>query len=158
MTSPASPSAPSEFRQELEIASDATLLQQVRTAVGAFVDRTPLPPGERNKVVLAVDEAVANIIEHGYEDAPDGWIRIDLCCRPDALSICIRDQGKRFDPSRVVDPDIETHVRQGKNHGLGIFLMRTIMDVVDYNFEHEAENRLTLIKYFKGASDGGAET
>ena len=156
MTSPASPSASSEFRQEIEIASDAALLQQVRVAVAAFVDRTPLPSQDRNKVVLAVDEAVANVIEHGYDDVPDGWIRIDLCRRPDSLSICIQDKGKRFDPSRVLDPDIADHVRLGKNHGLGIFLMRTIMDVVDYNFENEAENRLTLIKYFTGASDGGA--
>lgn len=133
---------------ELSIANELSALSQVRTEVTSAVHEGGFPDSYVNRLLIAVDEAVTNIIEHGYEGTAAGSGRIDIRIEvdPDVFIITITDQGESFDPRSTSDVDIERHVAAGKSGGLGVFLIRKIMDVVDYHHETGRHNRLMMIK------------
>jgi serine/threonine-protein kinase RsbW len=133
----------------LNITNDTACLAQVRAMVQEGIDASEFPGQMAGQVQLAVDEAVTNIIEHAYIGVQRGLGTIKLCqtIADDRYQMIIEDNGLSFEPTRKVDLDIREHVRQGRSGGLGIFLMRRIMDVVDYSFEAGVCNRLLLIKY-----------
>jgi serine/threonine-protein kinase RsbW len=135
--------------QDLVITNDLATLAQVRDLVAISVKRGGFPAQYLNRLQIAVDEAVTNIVEHGYEGKPRGaaHIQISASVSPDEFRIAIIDQGTAFDPSTMGDVDIDTHVANGQAGGLGVFLMRKIMDVVDYHYETGKRNRLLLVKY-----------
>lgn len=137
------------FQQDLTITNDLATLAQVRDLVAQSVQRSGFPAAWTNRLQIAVDEAVTNTIEHGYEDQMRGSAAIHLSVHADEdeFSITISDQGAPFDPNAASDIDISQHVAAGHNGGLGVFLMRRIMDVVDYRFENGKGNRLILTKY-----------
>jgi serine/threonine-protein kinase RsbW len=64
--------------------------------------------------------------------------------------VVIRDTGKYFDPKEAETPNIEEHIKNGKRHGLGIFLIRQIMDEVIYSYKQGIRNELRMVKYAGG--------
>lgn len=133
-------------RHEMRITADMGELARIRTEVAEAIRVGGFPETYTNRILIAVDEAVTNIIEHGYEDPADGEIEIVCEVEPETFTISIIDQGESFDPRSMTDIDIQRHVAQGKAGGLGIFLIRKIMDVVDYHHETGKHNRLTMVK------------
>jgi serine/threonine-protein kinase RsbW len=103
------------------------------------------------QIILAVDEACTNIIKHAYEFSPDGIIDIDIKFRDDKFTIAITDEGKGFDPKLIPVPDVREFYKQKKVGGLGIYLMKKLMDEVSYSVEKKNKNRVTLVKYLKNA-------
>lgn len=96
-------------------------------------------------VQLAADEAASNIIEHAYEGRGDASFEMSCDFRKDRLVIVFHDRGKSFDVSKVTKPDIKADLSERKIGGLGIFLMRKLMDEVHYK-STGSENILTLTK------------
>ncbi len=137
------------FARELSIRNDLAYLAVVRDAVGAAVIASGFPITTINRLQIAVDEAVTNIIEHGYRGRPSGSasIKLRLEVGPERFLIEIADEGAVFDPRGSADVDIAAHAATGNSGGLGVFLMRRIMDVVDYHAEAGRKNCLVLIKY-----------
>jgi serine/threonine-protein kinase RsbW len=135
--------------QALIITHDLACLPQVRELVSVAVQQGGFPTNQLNRLQIAVDEAITNIIEHGYEGKPYGaaHIQITVSVTPDEFRVTIVDQGSSFDPGESKDIDIQKHVAMGHSGGLGVFLMRKIMDVVDYHYETGRRNRLLLVKY-----------
>lgn len=135
-------------RQEMRIANEPHELARVRTEVADAIRAGGFAETFTNRILIAVDEAVTNIIEHGYEGTATGKGHIDIVMEvdPDTFTISIIDQGETFDPRSMTDVDIERHVAAGRSGGLGVFLIRKIMDVVDYHHETGRHNRLTMVK------------
>ncbi len=83
-------------------------------------------------IILAVDEALANVIRHGYGGACEKPIDVEIGCIEASaragICILIRDYGKQVDPADIVGRPLED-VRPG---GLGVHIIRSIMDEVDY--------------------------
>jgi anti-sigma regulatory factor (Ser/Thr protein kinase) len=97
-------------------------------------------------VQLAVDEASTNIIEHGYgEECPS---RIDITCEAvdNGIKVVIYDDAAPFDPTSMPEPEINVSLEEVKPRGLGIFLMRKMMDEVCYQSSPDKGNTLTMIK------------
>ncbi len=137
-----------DFHEKLDIPNDSACLFQVRDLVSRGVRESGFPAQVINRLQIAVDEAVSNIIEHGYINVPrgKGTIALVVDVSADRFRIEIIDNGISFDPRNLSDIDIQKHAAEGKAGGLGVFLMRKIMDVVDYRFEAGKENRLVLVK------------
>ena len=98
-------------------------------------------------VQLAVDEASTNIIEHGYgQECPN---RIDITCNTlkDGLKVTIYDDAVPFNPESVPEPEINVSLEEIKPRGLGIFLMRQMMDEIRYKSSPDKGNTLTMIKH-----------
>src|SRR5262249_18041443 len=93
-------------------------------------------------VVLAVNEAVSNIIRHAHQNQPDAQMHIQCCLCPEGLEICLVDEGEPFDLSAVphLDP---AELRIG---GRGVFLMRTLMDELTCEPHGPRGNTLRMVK------------
>ncbi len=96
-------------------------------------------------IQLAADEAASNIIEHAYAGRGDASFVMTCEYKKDRLIITFHDQGKSFDVSKVSNPDVKADLSERKIGGLGIYLMRKLMDEVQYK-STGSENILTLTK------------
>jgi serine/threonine-protein kinase RsbW len=113
-------------------------IQETATALGA--DAAMIPD-----VVLAVDEAASNIIFHGYQ-VREGVIQIEVERKGDALVVRLRDEATPFDPTSVPRPDLSLPLEQRPLGGMGIHLMRQVMDEVIHRITPQGGNELTLVK------------
>jgi len=100
---------------------------------------------EAFELETAVDEAVSNIIEHAYGGEGIGEITCTCDQVEDGILVILEDHGQPFDPSCVPVPDLNSQLKNRKNHGLGYFLMCHLMDDVRFEFENN-HNKLTLFK------------
>lgn len=112
---------------------------------------------ESSKIVLAVDEACTNVIKHAYQYAPDRKIEIVIQPAIDRLQITVIDDGKAFNPSIAKLPDLKQHLSHYRRGGLGVYLMRTLMDKVEYKLAPGKRNEVRLTKYLS-ASETRAQT
>lgn len=99
------------------------------------------------KIILAVDEACTNIIKHAYKYSPDGNIQISIKFADNRFEISITDEGLHFNPNSIPDPDIKEYYKQKKVGGLGMFLMKKLMDDVKYSTSTGNKNQVVLVKY-----------
>ena len=95
------------------------------------------------EVQLAVDEACTNIIKYGYADEA-GTINIICCMRNGELVVVIKDEGKPFDPTSVQPPDLNASLEERQMGGLGVHLIKTMMDEVRYE-SIDGKNVLTMV-------------
>jgi anti-sigma regulatory factor (Ser/Thr protein kinase) len=136
-------SAESDMR--LEMFSQPRLLAAARSMVGNFAQRLGFNEIQCGQVSLAIDEALCNIINHGYERRPDGriWISLwDMRTDPPGVRVVIEDRAKEVDPATIKHRDLDD-IRPG---GLGVYIIREIMDEVVYERRDGGGMRLTLTK------------
>ena len=100
-------------------------------------------------VELSMDEACTNVIEHAYEGKDGGDIECTCDTDEKNLTIIIHDHGKSFDPASIVPPDLNADLDARPVGGLGIFLMKRLMDEVRFEPMGDAGNILTMIKHRK---------
>ena len=93
---------------------------------------------------LAVEEVITNVIVHGYKKA-GGEIHVACLIAEDSAGIRITDTAPPFNPLSIPEPDLAGEVSYRKVGGLGIYLVRQVMDEVRYRHEN-GKNILTLIK------------
>ena len=108
----------------------------------------PFDNRQRYAIDLAVDEACSNIIDHAYEGANTGEIRILLDLNDQGVRITFQDDGAPFDPDCVAEPDLTSPLETRCERGLGVFLIREVMDKAAYDFSLPGINQLILVKYF----------
>ncbi|MCX6239126.1 MAG: ATP-binding protein [Bacteroidia bacterium] len=97
---------------------------------------------------LVLEEALTNIISYGYDDESMHTIKIYFRKNGEVLSISIIDDGHEYDPTLRSDPDITLSAEERPVGGLGIFLIKKVMDNVEYQ-RKENQNYLILTKNIK---------
>jgi len=132
--------------QSVRFAAKFEFLDEMRDFVGDIARVGGFDEKDVYNIQLATDEAASNIIEHAYEGVTDGIL--DLSCGMDknAITIILVDYGEPFDPSVIPLPDLKADLSERKIGGLGIFLMRKLMDEVHYEPRKDKSNILTMIK------------
>jgi serine phosphatase RsbU (regulator of sigma subunit)/putative methionine-R-sulfoxide reductase with GAF domain/anti-sigma regulatory factor (Ser/Thr protein kinase) len=100
-------------------------------------------------VELSMDEACTNVIEHAYEGVDGGEIECTCDTDDKNLTIIIHDHGKSFDPSTIPLPNLDADLDSRTVGGLGVFLMKKLMDDVRFEPLGEAGNVLTMVKHRK---------
>lgn len=121
-------------------------LAGIRKFVSAAAEEAGFDDKEIYAVELAVDEACANIIEHAYGGEGNGEI---ICICNDinnSLEIILKDDGKQFDPAGVTPPDFSIELEKLQPRGAGLFLIRNMMDDVDFKFSKDSGNELRMVK------------
>ena len=115
-----------------------------------FVAKVAREGGFTDKAIyslqLAADEAASNIIEHAYDGISNGQLDITCYMKGDTLIITMRDTGKPFDPSKVKQPNLKADLSDRQIGGLGVYLMRKLMDDVSYVSNSKMGNLLTMTK------------
>lgn len=132
----------------MRVSADASQLLSLATFASAAAKEAGFDRKQTWRIELAVDEACSNIIEHAYAGQKGGWITLKIAIEPNEwMQIVLEDQGKGFDPTKIAPVAPTTsldHVRIG---GMGVHMMRTIMDEVKFEFKIPyVGNRLTMIK------------
>jgi anti-sigma regulatory factor (Ser/Thr protein kinase) len=127
--------------------SDPRFLSVIRAAVGELGTVYGLSGEELRGIVLAVDEALANIIRHAYRGAFDRAIEVTCKGRADRLEFTLLDQGESPNPARLKAHPLE----EGALSGRGTHIIRTVMDEVCYERAPRG-NQLRLIKWLPAAA------
>lgn len=137
------------LKYRLKIPSQSDNLELIRGFVAKIASKVGFGENDINKIELAVDEACANIIKHAYKnDKKDKPIDIAIEIDYKKLTIVITDKGKGFDVSKIKSPDMHEYLAQMRVGGLGIYLMKTLMDEVDFDIEPGTKNQVKMTKYF----------
>lgn len=126
--------------------ADFDNLDEIREFVGEAARQVGFSDKEIYSIQLAADEASSNIIEHAYAGVRNGIIEIDCRASENELTIVMRDHGKSFNPSSVPEPNVKADLSERKIGGLGMYLMRKLMDEVLYESSIETGNVLTMVK------------
>jgi anti-sigma regulatory factor (Ser/Thr protein kinase) len=138
---------------QIRIYSQPAHLPVVRSAVEKFCEALGFDSETAGRIVLAVDEALTNIIRHAYDGRGDQRIDIELAPlgtqKPGGLRICLRDYGKGVSAAEIKSRDLD-RVRPG---GLGVHIMTTCMDSVEYKSPPGGGTELTLVKYLPALKD-----
>jgi len=121
-------------------------LAGIRKFVSTAAEEAGFDDKEVYAVELAVDEACANIIEHAYGGEGKGEIICICNDLSNGLEIILKDDGEQFDPSTISQPDFSVELEKLKPRGAGIFLIRNMMDDVDFKFSKESGNELRMVK------------
>ncbi|MCH7798749.1 MAG: ATP-binding protein [Planctomycetes bacterium] len=130
---------------QLRMFSQPRFLAAVRALVGTMAQRLGFNEMQCGQISLAVDEALCNVITHGYDRKPDGqlWISIwALPGTPTGLKIVIEDLANQVDPAAIQPRDLDD-IRPG---GLGVHIIREVMDEVTWERRSPEGMRLTMIK------------
>jgi len=130
----------------VQFAAKFEYLDEIREFVGAIARSGGFSDKDVYNIQLATDEAASNIIEHAYERITDGVLELSCGVGDDLITIVLIDHGESFDPSEIPLPDLKADLSDRKIGGLGIFLMRKLMDEVHYEAKSNKSNILTMTK------------
>lgn len=114
-----------------------------------FAERWHLSPTDTMNLNLALEEAIVNCIHYAYPEHEQGEILLHASLHGDVLTFVISDAGIAFDPTKRETPDLSLSVEDRPIGGLGIFLVKQIMDTVEYQ-RHEDRNVLIMTKKIQG--------
>ena len=129
------------MEKKFELNASSEVLSPFRKELRQILSAAGWEKKTSEEILLAVDEALTNIIRHAYQGRA-GNMTVSVLTDDDKVEIVLEDQGQKFDPTRVPSPELPRH-RPG---GLGVHFIRTIMDQMVYEGECSAGNRLRLIK------------
>jgi len=131
---------PAEFSRSIDAASGQ--VPALLEAIEAWLQANAVASAESARLMIAFDEILSNIAKYG-----GGQIEIELSLGSDSLSATILDDGPAFDPLGRPDPDTSLGIEDRTVGGLGIYLVREMMDEVSYSYG-DGRNRLTFRKTF----------
>ena len=117
----------------MTIGADLGEVAKVKAAFAKFAEAHGLPASIRRSVNVALDELLNNTIAYGFAGRSRGEVTLEVELRPDRLSVTLTDDGAPFDPFGLAAPDTALPVEERQVGGLGIHLVRRMMDEVGYH-------------------------
>src|SRR5262249_11352503 len=129
----------------IRLAADLQDVERLNRLVRLFGELHEIPGRTLYAVNLALDELVTNVILYGYESAAGQQILVRVSADGSQLEATVEDGGREFDPLTHPVPDLSAPLSDRQMGGLGVHLVRSLMDKVEYRREG-AKNVLTIRK------------
>lgn len=129
---------------EIIIGSDVGEIPAVSGRLEEAMRAYGFSPEEVLDTQLAVEEIITNVIVHGYR-GPGYTIHLSCRFTGDHAEIRVSDSAPRFDPLSLPEPELDADIDDRKIGGLGIYLVRQVMDSLSYSYENNS-NILTMKK------------
>lgn len=131
----------------LRVPAQSTYLGLIGIAVKWFAKRVGLGEEACHELETAVDEACTNVILYAFPEGASGDMVI-VCSPVDTgLAVTIQDKGTRFDPKDGMEIGRRKRERDPASGGMGLFLIQQLSDRIDYQWNEENGNQLTLFKH-----------
>jgi serine/threonine-protein kinase RsbW len=124
---------------------DLKEIERLNRIVRLFGDLHEVPGRTLYAVNLALDEVVTNIVLHGFDDTANQNVEARLVVKEGVITAEIEDGGREFNPLDAPTPDLTASLDERTLGGLGIHLVRSLMDKVEYRREG-SKNVLTIRK------------
>lgn len=133
------------MEKKLVIKNDISEISKLATFIGELSEELDLTPELNFNLNLVLEEAVSNVILYAYgkEEQKEIFLVAQSC--DNNLVFVLTDSGTEFDPTKVPDADITLSAEEREIGGLGIFLIRQIMNTVEYQ-RIDGKNVLTMRK------------
>lgn len=116
-----------------EVGADAAALAALQSFLLEFWSKSQLPPATLFPFELALEEVFMNVVMHGSRDRPNVRAEFTLRHEDSWVDLTIRDNGAPFDPLAAPEPDLNAALEDRPIGGLGVHLIRTLMDAVTYS-------------------------
>ena len=134
-----------KMTEKLTLHNDVQQIELLAGYIDAIAEAVDIDPSTAMSLNLALEEAVTNVILYAYPEGEHGTVDIDTTVVSGVITFVISDSGKPFDPTKQEDADVTLSAEERPIGGLGIFLVKQIMDTVDYVYK-DGHNILTISK------------
>ena len=131
--------------KEITLEADVKNIPAVTDFINEILEEADCPIKVQMQIDVVIDEIFANISSYAYEGGGEATVSAEVSGEPRVASITFKDRGKPYDPLAKEDPDVTLSVEEREIGGLGIFIVKKIMDEVIYRYE-EGMNVLTVRK------------
>ena len=128
----------------LTLTNNINELERLEPFLEEFFQQNGLAPTLFPKINLALEEALANVIMYAYPEGTEGDVKLSMKVEDNAIRMEIRDKGVPFNPLQQQEADLDVPLEERKIGGLGIHLIKEIMDSVAYEY-HEGRNVLSMV-------------
>ena len=133
------------MEKKLVIKNDISEISKLATFIGELSEELNFTPELNFNLNLVLEEAVSNVILYAYSKEVQKEITLLANISDNNLIFVLTDSGKEFDPTKVPNADVTLSAEEREIGGLGIFLIRQIMDTVEYQ-RIDGKNVLTMRK------------
>ncbi|MGV7223491.1 MAG: SpoIIE family protein phosphatase [Nitrospinales bacterium] len=130
---------------DLQLKNEPEEIDRTLKAFAEFCNRTQLSEDILNSVSIVLDDLLNNTINYAFKDSEEHEIGVSFRTDEQRLLITVVDDGVEFDPFLKGDPDIESDIDERRIGGLGIHIIKSIMDDFSYRRVH-GQNQVTLMK------------
>lgn len=136
----------------LELSNDVSAFERLASGLEEFGAERELSPDVISEINLVIEELVSNTFNYGAEDGRDpatvkAIVEMDMA--DGEVSLRIEDNARPFDPFQIETPDLDVPLEERETGGLGVHLVRTLMDHVEYEREGD-RNVLRMRKRIGG--------
>ncbi|MFP4477673.1 MAG: ATP-binding protein [Desulfatibacillaceae bacterium] len=133
------------LRATLKLKNTCSELGRIAARVEELAEERGLPPKTVFDLHLAIEEHFTNVINHGLDVCAECEVTMNISMDTDAVVIVIEDPGTPFNPMAADEPDLTGPAEERKEGGLGLHLIRKVMDEIHYE-RREDKNVFTMIK------------
>ena len=134
--------------RSLQLKNDLAELDRVREAVTEFAGRHDVPAEPLFHLNLALEEVLTNVISYGYDDSGEHELIVRLGFQQGELWAEVEDDARPFNPLETPPVDVQMPLEERSIGGLGIHLVRSLMDELEYRRE-EGKNLFRMKKRIK---------
>lgn len=135
-----------EEMMSITLTNDIQEVAQLAAFVEEACEKAGMDASTTMQMNLAMEEAVVNVMNYAYPTGTKGDIDIEATINEKGLTFVIADSGTPFDPTAEKEADTSLSAEERPIGGLGIFLVKQLMDEVSYE-RKDGKNRLTLVKF-----------
>jgi len=133
------------IRHSITLPNDINSVPQLNDFIDGFSLEAGLDMSMTMSLNLALEEAVVNVMTYAYAPDTQGELTLEAVADKGVVTFILTDTGVPFDPTAKEDADTTLGIEDRPIGGLGIFLVRQLMDTVDYQ-RVDGQNVLTLTK------------
>jgi serine/threonine-protein kinase RsbW len=132
----------------LKLPAKSENLDIIRKFVASIAENNGFNDDEIYQIELAVDEACANVVRHAYRglNVAHPEILVTVRTHKNGIEISIVDRGKGFDPDKLPAPDMDEYLKKMKPGGLGVHLIKSLMDKVTFSIKPGVRNEVKMVK------------
>jgi serine/threonine-protein kinase RsbW len=133
----------------LQLPSNTDFLDLIRDFISKLSGYAGFDEENVYKISLAVDEACTNVIRHAYDQGDAQIIDIEAKISNGQFTVIVSDTGKGFNPDEVGEPNLQDFILRHKVGGFGLYLIKTLMDKVDFSIEPGVRNAVQMRKFLE---------
>lgn len=131
-------------RKTLKLSNKISELETIQLCLDELVEKWNVPAALGMTLNLVIEEAFTNVVNYAYDDSDEHSIEVVFEMQNKILSISLIDDGNAYDPTQNATPDLSLSVEERKIGGLGVYLIKTMMDEVAY--ERKASKNILVMR------------